>query len=179
MIIDDIRSGQNGNQQAILNLISKFSPALKKYARKLGTEDGYYDLQAEFLELIIRLDCSKLRETGDGALVQYLSHSIYHAYIKLLRHLIDSKLPTSSIDELTDSRLYQNLLVYEAQYDILELPPKLLTEQETSVFFQICILGYSAADLARKMNTSRQNVNQTKQRAISKLKRYLQETGQV
>lgn len=35
MIIDDIRNGQNGNQQAVMDLVNKFSPALKKYARKL------------------------------------------------------------------------------------------------------------------------------------------------
>lgn len=29
MIIDDIRKGQNGNQQAVVDLINKFSPALK------------------------------------------------------------------------------------------------------------------------------------------------------
>lgn len=112
-------------------------------------------------------------------MVQYLSHSIYHAYIKLLRHLIDNKMPVSSTDELTDSRLYQNSIIYEAHYDTLELPPTLLTKQEADVFYQICILGYSAAELARKMKTSRQNINQTKRRAISKLKRYLQESGQL
>ena len=35
MIIDDIRKGQNGNQQVVVDLINKFSPVLKKYARKL------------------------------------------------------------------------------------------------------------------------------------------------
>ena len=179
MIIDDIRSGQNGNQEAILKLISKFSPALRKYAKKLETEDGYYDLQAEFLELILHLDCSRLRETSDGAIVQYLSHSIYHAYVKLLKRLIDNKMPVSSTDELTDGRLYQNSIIYEAHYDVLELPSTLLTKQEADVFYQICILGYSAAELARKMKTSRQNINQAKQRAISKLKQYLKKSGQL
>ena len=108
MIIDDIRNGQNGNQQAVMDLVNKFSPALKKYARKLETEDAYFDLQAEFLDLILHLNCDKMRETGDGAMVQYLSQSIYHAYIKLLRQLIDNKMPCISTDNLTDGILYQN-----------------------------------------------------------------------
>ena len=29
MIIDDIRNGQNGNQQAVMDLVNKFLPALK------------------------------------------------------------------------------------------------------------------------------------------------------
>ena len=79
MIMDAIRSSQRGNQQATLDLVKKFSPELKKYARKLETEDAYYDLQADFLEIILHLDCDRLRITSDGAMVQYLSQSIYHA----------------------------------------------------------------------------------------------------
>ena len=52
MLINDIRNGQGGNQQAALDLVNQFSPALKKYARKLETEDAYYDLQVDFLDLI-------------------------------------------------------------------------------------------------------------------------------
>lgn len=179
MIIDDIRSGQHGNQESVLALVSKFSPTLKKYARKLETEDAYYDLQAEFLELILHLDCDKLRETSDGAMVMYLSQSIYHAYIKLLRHLIDNKMPTISVDELTDDALYQNSIIHEPHHQFFYIPPTLLSPQETDVFYHICILGYSAAELARKKGTTRQNINQTKQRAISKLQRFFTENGLV
>lgn len=179
MIIDDICNGQRGDQEAILNLVNKFSPTLKKYARRLGTEDGYYDLEVEFLDVLLHLDCNKLRETGDGAMVMYLSRSIYHAYIKLLRHLIDNKVPTGSVDELTDNILYQNSLIHEADYSTLFLPENLLTSQEKEAFYRICILGYSAAEVARKTGVSRQNINQAKQRALSKLRRYLKESGQV
>lgn len=61
MIIDDIRKSQLGDDTATLNLIEKFKPALKKYARKLETEDAYYDLQVEFLDLISHIDCTTLK----------------------------------------------------------------------------------------------------------------------
>lgn len=179
MIIDDIRNGQNGNQQAVMDLVNKFSPALKKYARKLETEDAYFDLQAEFLDLILHLNCDKMRETGDGAMVQYLSQSIYHAYIKLLRQLIDNKMPCISTDNLTDGILYQNHYVVGLKEFSLDIPSTLLSELEADAFFQICIAGYSAAELARSKGVSRQSVNQAKQKAILKLKRYLQESGQI
>lgn len=179
MIIDDIRSSQNGDQQAVLNLINKFSPALKKYARKLETEDAYYDLQVEFLDLILHLDCKKLRETGDGAMVQYLSHSIYHAYVKLLRQLIDNKMPSISTDDLTDSILYQNYCTTSLKDFTLDIPSTLLTPLEADAFFQISILGYSAAELARKKGVSRQNINQAKKRAILKLRHYIERSGQA
>lgn len=177
MIIDDIRSGQCGNQQAVLDLISKFSPALKKYARKLETEDAYYDLQAEFLELILHLNCDKLRETSDGAMVQYLSQSIYHAYIKLLRHLIDNKTPMISTDELTDGILYRNAMIHEPQYSLFDIPSTLLAPQEADAFYHICILGYSAAELAKKRVVSRQSINQSKRRALSKLRHFFEENN--
>ncbi len=179
MIIDNVRNGQCGNQQAVLDLIDKFTPLLKKYARELKTEDAYYDLQAEFLELILCIDCNKLRETSDGAMVQYLSQSIYHAYIKLRRHLIDNKVPTISADELTDSILYQNSIIYENHCNLFDIPHTLLTPQEANIFYQICILGHSSAELARKNKISRQAVNQTKQRAISKLRRFFKKCGIV
>ena len=172
MIIDDIRSGQCGDQSAVLHLINRFSTMLKKYAQKLGTEDAYYDLQAEFIELILYLDCNKLRNTSDGAMVRYLSQSIYHAYIKLLRQLIDNKVPTISASELTDSILYQNSILYENHYNSFDVLPTLLTPQEADAFYQICILGYSAAELARRRGVTRQSVNQSKQRAILKLSQF-------
>lgn len=175
MIIDDIRKGQKGDDQAVLALISKFSPALKKYARKLGTEDAYYDLQADFLELVFHFDCEKQRETSDGAIVQYLSQSIYHAYIKLLRQLIDNKVPTMSVDELIDSILDPNAEVYEMNEIQIDIPPTLLTHQEAEAFFQICIAGYSAAEIARRMRISRQSINQAKRRAISKLQQFFRD----
>lgn len=173
MIIDDICNGQNGDQQAILDLIKKFSPILKKYARKLETEDAYYDLQLEFLETILHLNHTTLRETSDGAMVRYLSQSVYHAYTKLLGHLIDNKVPTVSIDELTDSILYPNSLFYEFQNTSIDVPSTILTFQEANIFYHTKILGYSAAELARNLGTSRQNVNQIKRRAVDKLRRYL------
>lgn len=69
MIIDDIRNSQLGNQQAMLDLVERFTPALKKYARKLETEDALNDLVLEFLEVILHLDCSSIRQQGDGAIL--------------------------------------------------------------------------------------------------------------
>ena len=177
MIMDAIRSSQRGNQQATLDLVKKFSPALKKYARKLETEDAYYDLQADFLEIILHLDCDRLRITSDGAMVQYLSQSIYHAYIKRLRHLIDNKLPTVSVEDLTDRTLYQSSIFDKAHYDFSEIPPALLTPQEANAFYQVCILGCSAAEVAQKRGVTRQSVNQAKRKAILKLRQFFEESG--
>lgn len=46
-----------------------------------------------------------------------------------------------------------------------------LTEKETYVLEQVYYWGYTAAELAPGMGTSKQNVNQIKLRALGKLRR--------
>lgn len=122
MIVQEIRESQKGNQQATLNLIERFAPLLNKYARKLEPEDGFYDLQLEFLELILHLDCDKVNMQNDGALVNYLAHSIYHSYIKLLKRVITRKAPTISTEELTDqevSRSSKNIWIKAGKHSFI------------------------------------------------------------
>ncbi len=179
MIIDDIQRGQDGDQQAVLHLIKKFDPLLKKYARKLETEDAYYDLQLEFLEIITNLNCNTIRKRGDGAMVNYLSKCIRHSYVKLLHRLISNKIPYTSLDELTDQVLLQCSVYQAAVTPSIELPADLLTKKEKDIIYKIHILGHSAASVAKCYGTSRQNVNQTKLRAEKKLRAYMEESGQL
>lgn len=171
MIIDQICSSQNGDKHAVVELIEKFTPILRKYARKLDVEDAYNDLVLEFLEIIQNLDCSTIRQKGDGAMVNYLSRSIYHAYIKLLNGIIKNKSQTISIDELGDKVFYGN---YFQNSDIFyfELPPNLLTKNEEKIFLWIHYFGYSVAEIAQFTGTSRQNINQRKRNAEQKLRKY-------
>ncbi len=178
MIIDDIRKSQLGDDTATLNLIEKFKPALKKYARKLETEDAYYDLQVEFLDLISHIDCTTLKTKNDGAMVQYLVKSIYHAYVKILQKSIDNPYSISA-DELTDGLIYKNDLTVCADYALLDIPSNLLTPLESQTFWAVCIMGYSSAELAKRSGVSRQSVNQAKRRAIKKLGAYLKQSGQM
>lgn len=45
MLKDSIAAAQQKDSNALLALIEKFKPLLKKYAYKLHYEDAYYDLQ--------------------------------------------------------------------------------------------------------------------------------------
>ena len=48
MIIDQICSSQNGDKHAVVELIEKFTPILRKYARKLDVEDAYNDCNIKY-----------------------------------------------------------------------------------------------------------------------------------
>lgn len=178
MIIDDIRKSQSGDDAATLGLVEKFGPVLKKYAWKLETEDAYYDLQLDFLDLIYHIDLAALKTTSDGAMVQYLVKSIYHAYVKALRKIIDNKCYVSA-DELPDELLYKNGTTTYSEVVPFDIPRGFLTPLEEKTFWFVCIAGYSSAELAKSNGVSRQSVNQAKQRAIKKLAAYLKQSGQV
>ena len=52
MLLEELKRAQSGDDQAMLNLISKFLPLIKKYARKLGYEDAANDLIVDFIEFV-------------------------------------------------------------------------------------------------------------------------------
>lgn len=47
---------QLGNQEAMLELINRFQPLLKKYARKMEYDDAYEDCVLFFIELIKKIN---------------------------------------------------------------------------------------------------------------------------
>lgn len=59
MIYNLLIKAQQGNQEAMLELINRFQPLLKKYARKLRYDDAYEDCQLFYIELIKKMDYVK------------------------------------------------------------------------------------------------------------------------
>lgn len=57
-----------------------------------------------------------------------------NVFKKTLRRLIENKVPTISVGELTDSILYQNSIVYANQYRLYDILATPLTPQEANVF---------------------------------------------
>lgn len=178
MIADKIKRAQAGEQQAAIDLIDQFSPLLKKYAGKLSYEDAYYDLRADFLDLIYHFNFDKLKQNTDGAMVNYLAKSVYRNYIKLMKRQIASNPPTACLDELSDSALYINGQISTFSIVTLHIPHDILSDKEWAVFLSIHYAGYSSAELAKRKGVSRQSINQMKRRAEEKLRRYLIDTGQ-
>ena len=178
MIIDQVCQAQCGNEDATLNLISQFTPVLRKYARRLEYEDAYSDLVAEFIDLIARFNSNKIKQKNDGAMVRYLVQSIYHSYTKLLQQLIDNNPTTVSLDELSDSINFSSNNVQFQNIFSLEIPDNLLSVTEKETFIKVHFYGYSSAELARSKGVSRQSINQAKRSAEKKLRNYLIKTGQ-
>ena len=85
MLDETIASAQHNNSESLLALIEKFKPLLKKYAYKLHYEDAYYDLQLDFIQIILTINLDAQNQKSEGALVNYICNSVQHAYCKRLK----------------------------------------------------------------------------------------------
>ncbi len=159
---------------ALQSLVEQFSPLLKKYAYKLRTEDAFYDLQADFIEMLATFDVKKLHNTENQVLTSYFDRAVYTDYIRLSRrdrqytqvHWLECDMSPDDKD-LADKRA----MVYE-QYDALLIYDlkRWLTDAEFEIVFLLYFLSVTVHEIAFAKHISSQAVNKTKNRALYKIK---------
>lgn len=174
MLSEAITSAQHNNPDSLLALIEKFKPLLKKYAYKLHYEDAYYDLQLDFIQIILSINLDAQNQKSEGALVNYICNSVQHAYCRRLKISIDCAVPTVELDSPTNIQI-SNLLTAPSHQEFSDLAldmANILTKKEYQVIVLIYKYQLSAAEIARRLCTTRQNVNQCKRRAEQKIRDY-------
>jgi DNA-directed RNA polymerase specialized sigma subunit len=175
MLIAQIKQAALGNQQEMLNLIKQFDPLLKKYARKLYYPDAYCDLRLFFIDLIHYLADNKLKYPCDAYIVSYINKAVEHFYYKLLlrKHISLDDLPFASLSDeeayLVESKLSVDDTYDKLLFDELKL---ILTDKEYRVIKKLFLENWQVIDIAKHYGVSRQSINKTKQRALSKIKRW-------
>lgn len=173
MTADLIALSQTGNVDATLELVNKFKPLLRKYAYKLNFDDAYYDLLVDFLELIKNIQLNYLENRSEGALISYIQKSMYNNYIK--ESIKIKKLRNiSTYSDLSESELYyidsKNCCYDDYPNLDVQFFDRLLSRPESLIIKMIYYSGYSVSEIAFICGVSRQAVNQTKNRALKKLK---------
>lgn len=182
-LANDIRRAKAGEEDAQLYLIGKFMPLIKKYSYKLNYkdyEDAKSELTLKLLELISTFPLDRMQSQTDGALVNYISSSIYHAYLSLQRVQFAQTSGLLSLDQMTEEQLHH-------RKDLRTEPPpdpdwqisEGLTGREAHVLTMVYSYGYTSAEIATRMGTSKQNINQIKLRALRKLKAKLQQEESI
>lgn len=174
MLYDSIWQAQTGSDKEMMELVLKFTGLFKKYGRKLGYEDAENDLVADFIELIRHFKLNKLHNTSDGAIVNFIYQSTYRAYLKRMKNEIEKKLSVVSFEDLTPVQLqqaYSGMATVSEEAITSYFPEVGLTDKEIMILDAIYGKGYTVSDVAAFLGVSRQNVNQIKMRAITKLKR--------
>ena len=181
MLMEQIVRAQQGCSEDMEALIEKFKPILKKYSRKLFWEDALNDMTLAFLELIYALPLDKLRSTEDGALVNYIATCVRTTYNAFLKQHFSCPQTVASLDDATEAQKLETIAYEdkreEQQFlDLLDLCPN-LTEKERQVLILVYYWGYRSVEIAERFSTSKQNINQIKQRALKKLRTRLAEDG--
>lgn len=177
MLEELIRKAQKGNDEAMLLLLDKFNPLIKKYGRKLGYEDAADDIIIYFIEMLQRLDMDKMNCVKDEAIVAYIHTSIVNFYNKNVKKAVKQKqeLPFS---ELTEEQAYyvETLMMKNDTYNSFDEMglQNMLTKSEYVLMNAIYNEGYTVAEIARLQNKSRQSINQHKQRILHKIEGYLE-----
>ena len=171
-----IYNAQKGDKEAMLELIQKFSPLFRKYARKLNYEDAYEDIILFYMEMIRSVNLERIVSLEDGAVISYINVSIINYYNKRVRQIIRCEKEVALSDLTEEQKYYVEARAAKLnQTDFFaELGIKsLLSEKEYQIIYQIYEEGYTAAEIARISQQSRQSVNQLKQRALKKIADFL------
>lgn len=165
---------QQGDKEAMLELINRFQPLLKKYARKLGYDDAYEDCLLFFIELIKTVDLKKLNTLNDPAITSYIKVSVTHFYGKKVRKALEEEREIA-FSELTEEQRYYieaKTAKQDEQDFFTELGvDRLLNPNEKKILYLVYANGYTIAEIARKFHKSRQTVNQLKMRTLKKLRK--------
>ena len=73
---------QNEDKEAMQELVDRFTPLLKKEAKRLAYEDAYEDIRLFFIELIDSIKLEKIKLKEDGGIASYINVSIINFYNK-------------------------------------------------------------------------------------------------
>lgn len=172
MLYDQIALAQNGDEFVMLALIEQFMPLITRYAKLLNTEDAFEEMRLVFIELIMELRLDKLRSHSDGVLVAYITKTIRTKYIakNKRRELEDNIVSWDDLDESLRKKLEPSDSLFSGEEDFVKaIPLGVLNEREMDIISMIYLYGYTAAEIARTKNITRQAVNQIKLRALKKL----------
>lgn len=169
MIINFILHAQDGDQKSMLALLEKFNPIINKYTRMLNTEDAKEDITLAFIELIMRMQLSTIKRHDEGTMVKYIQTSMYHTYIKLSKKVYQRyrEIPMSAVSDCCKSIYGTSLAIYD-DYKNTDIQ-RVLTRKECEVI-TLYFNGVKIADIAKRMGICRQTTNETKLRALRKLR---------
>ena len=172
MLYELIRRAQNGDKEAMQELVDRFTPLMKKEAKRLGYEDAYEDIRLFFIELINTIKLEKIKLKKDGGIISYINVSIINFYNKEAMKS-DRRKKEIVVSALSTEQEYyvESKLSKEDKINFfmeLSMEEK-LTPNEYRIIYLVFVEGYSVAEIARSMNRTRQAINQLKKRALKKI----------
>jgi RNA polymerase sigma factor (sigma-70 family) len=165
-----ISAAKKGEEQALINLIVIFEPAVNKFSRHLGYDCAKTDLNIFLIELIKRLELKKFDSKANGKIFNYIYNSLKHKKINLFNKNVKNKIDVLPIKleyiKSYDSNIETKILVSEFW--------EFLTAYQQNVLQKKFFEGLSDVEIASDLNVSRQAINRCKNRAFDRIKEQFQ-----
>ena len=171
-ILTIIDHAKQRDEHSIVELVARFKPLLRKYARLLAYDDAYADLECEFLTIVMSFP-PILNFANDGAAVNYIHKSIYHFYIHISKKA-DAEKAVTFYNDLTDKQRWEIAIENGSMDDYSEIEVDIfrdaLTYKEFDVVYRHYVLDFTIEEIACQDGITRQSVNRTKNRGLRKMK---------
>ncbi|WP_404406571.1 sigma-70 family RNA polymerase sigma factor [Jeotgalibacillus malaysiensis] len=155
---------RSGGERETLELLSTFEPIIHKYGRILDGEDTKQDLKLHLLKVARKMPLEQLKD-NNKIIFSYLAKSLKYEFIRLSKK--NSK--KIEIEQAFEVKNVADEAAMNSEIELLEMM-EVLTSQESFVIECMYVSDLSATELAQYMKISRQAVNQTKNRALEKMK---------
>ncbi|MBU5593383.1 sigma-70 family RNA polymerase sigma factor [Clostridium sp. MSJ-4] len=167
-LYEKIKNCQCGNKEDILFVLNMFEPLLNKYSRLLEYDDAKQELTLTLIKTLQKIPIHKKNFKEDKYIISYIKKSIINRYVSLSKKLTKKYTYEAEFDS--------NLMYFnDDDENIIELYDLLkdLTRVEKNIIVLKYLHNMSDVEIAELHNISRQAVNQTKNRALNKLKSYI------
>lgn len=167
ILYDLIERSKDNNAEALMEIINRFQPLLKKLSRGLKYEYAETDLTISLIEIIRNINMDKLKSKNDQVIVSLLCKSLNNKRIDLFRkHVLNHKEEYELDPGITQDKAYED---NETRL-MLRVTLDSLTYIQKYILISKYYKGYSEAKIAEQLNISRQAVNRAKNRALAKLR---------
>lgn len=179
----ELKKCQQGDNDAIYTFIQKFTPLLKKQAKRLNDCDGFEDLQLFLLEFIKSDKVDQINNPSDTTILSYIKKMIANYTTSLVKKEIrnNTEIPFSQLAKENESGLdiITNIPSIDRRYLKIENEEMLncLTKREKEILIYNHFCGYKVSELKDIYNVSQPAISQTKKSIYLKLGKYISESN--
>lgn len=179
----ELKKCQHGDKDAIYTFIQKFTPLLKKQAKRLNDCDGFEDLQLFLLEFIKSDKIDQINNPSDTTILSYIKKMIANYTTSLVKKEIRNnvEIPFSQLAKENESGIdiIMNIPSIDSRYLKIENEEMLncLTKREKEILIYNHFYGYKVSELKEIYNVSQPAISQTKKSLYLKLGKYISESN--
>jgi RNA polymerase sigma factor (sigma-70 family) len=173
-LIDIVKKARKGEKEAMIELLEKFKPLIKKYSYKLNYEDSEAELVLFLLEIVHSMEIENGSYINDECVIGYINKCFINKFYKLSNsRYMKSIIETCLEIEISNEEDYLDI---ETNIYVNELLGK-LTNRQRMIVHSIYIDNKQQKQIAKEFHISRQAIHRTKRRAFEILKNEMEFMG--